>query len=210
MKLETDLVVTANEDTTHLMIVLHGLGDSMEGYRWLPGVMNIPGLNCLLVNAPDEYYGGFSWFPYPPDNIDAEVKRSGELLFKLLDEQRERGFVPENIFLFGFSQGCLMSVEVGLRYPHRLAGIIGISGWAHKPPRLLAEQSPAAKEQRFLITHGTMDPLLPLPMVKACFDELSAGGINIDWRVFPKEHTIYGESEMQAIREFVKRSMNNR
>ena len=35
------------------MIVLHGLGDSMEGYRWLPEALQLPWLNYLLVNAPD-------------------------------------------------------------------------------------------------------------------------------------------------------------
>ncbi|GIT12624.1 MAG: hypothetical protein CM1200mP34_0300 [Verrucomicrobiales bacterium] len=64
-------------------------------------------------------------------------------------------------FLFGFSQGCLMTLEIGLRYPHHLAGLIGISGYAHDPGKLVAEQSPVAAEQSFLITHGTTDPLLP-------------------------------------------------
>ncbi len=44
------------------MVMLHGLGDSIEGYRWFPEAMGLPGMNYLLVNAPDEYYGGYSWF----------------------------------------------------------------------------------------------------------------------------------------------------
>lgn len=205
MHLHTAFVPAEQAGAAHLMIVLHGLGDSLEGYRWLPGVMNLPWLNYLLVNAPDEYYGGFSWFPYPGDRAPAIV-RSRELLFQLLDTQRERGFAPGHILMFGFSQGCLMSSEVGIRYPHRLAGIVGISGWADEPAKLLAEQSPVAKEQRFLITHGTADPLIPFAAAKECFATLRAGGLQIDWREFPKEHTIYGESEMRVIREFVARA----
>jgi phospholipase/carboxylesterase len=202
MNLETAFVPAEQAGSRHLMIVLHGLGDSLEGYRWLPGVMNLPWLNYLLVNAPDEYYGGFSWFPYPGERGPAIV-RSRELLFKLLEAQRERGFAPEDTFMFGFSQGCLMSCEIGVRHPHKLAGIVGISGWAEEPAQLLAEQSPVAKEQRFLITHGTLDPLIPFAAAKDCFARLKAGGLPIDWREFPKEHTIYGESEMHVIREFV-------
>ena len=108
MNLETAFVPAEQTGSRHLMIVLHGLGDSLEGYRWLPGVMNLPWLNYLLVNAPDEYYGGFSWFPYPGERGPAIV-RSRELLFKFLEAQRERGFAPEDTFMFGFSQGCLMS-----------------------------------------------------------------------------------------------------
>lgn len=205
MPLETQFIASEQADSKHLMIVLHGLGDSIEGYRWLPGVMNLPWLNYLLVNAPDEYYGGFSWFPYPGEHA-AAVKRSRELLFKLLDAQRDRGFATENTFMFGFSQGCLMAVEIGMRYPHQLAGIVGVSGWADNPVDLLDSQSAFAKEQRFLITHGTYDPLIPCDAAKAGFQALKEGGIQIEWHEFPKEHTIYGESEMSLIRDFVGKS----
>ena len=51
--LDTELILAAEADSEWLMVVLHGLGDSMEGYRWLPGALRIPALNTLLVNAPD-------------------------------------------------------------------------------------------------------------------------------------------------------------
>ena len=31
-----ELIPAADKDSKWLMVVLHGLGDSMEGYRWLP------------------------------------------------------------------------------------------------------------------------------------------------------------------------------
>ena len=43
-----------------------------------------------------------------------------------------------------------MSIEVGLRYPHRLGGIIGISGYVCEPDKLLKELSPVAMQQRAL------------------------------------------------------------
>ena len=201
--LQTDFVPAQEKGSRHLMVVLHGLGDSMEGYRFLPQVMQLPWLNYLLVNAPDEYYGGYAWFPYPSDNMTPAVKRSRELLFELLDEQGKKGFRSDETYMFGFSQGCMMSVEIGMRYPHKLAGIIGISGWAHEPDNLLADQAPTAKDQKFLITHGTMDPMVPFSMAKDRFEQLSKGGIDIDWHSFPKEHTIHGEPEMKLIRDFV-------
>src|SRR5882757_11529257 len=125
--LHSEFVSARESGSRHLLIMLHGLGDSIEGYRWLPEAMNLPWLNYLLVNAPDDYYGGWSWF-----NLDDQtpgVLRSREMLFKLLDDLRAKNFPAEQITLGGFSQGCLMAIDVGLRYPHRLAGIVGISGW---------------------------------------------------------------------------------
>ena len=74
-------------------MVLHGLGDSIEGWRWLPGALDLPGLNYLLVNAPDEYYGGYSWFDYPGDIVPG-IHRSRKLLFELLDDLRAKNLPP--------------------------------------------------------------------------------------------------------------------
>ena len=115
--LDTELIPATEADSKWLMVVLHGLGDSMEGFRWLPRALDNPRLNTLLVNAPDGYLGGFSWYDIaaPADGVE----RSRGLLFDLLDRQRAAGFATEQPILFGFSQGCLMTVEIGLRYPHR-------------------------------------------------------------------------------------------
>ncbi len=200
------MIPATEADSKWLMVVLHGLGDSMEGFRWLPSALDNPRLNTLLVNAPDGYLGGFSWYDIAAPA--AGVERSRRLLFDLLDRQRADGFAPEQTFLFGFSQGCLMTVEIGLRYPHRLAGLIGISGYAHEPGSLVDEQSPVAAEQSFLITHGTADPLLPLARTRAQMEQLQAGGIRMQWEVFEKAHTIQGEAEVTVIRKFVEGRMN--
>jgi phospholipase/carboxylesterase len=185
--------------------MLHGLGDSLEGYRWLPQAMNLPWLNYLLVNAPDEYYGGFSWFDFA-GNINPGVARSRQLLFSLLDAQRENGFPTEQSVLGGFSQGCLMAIEVGLRYPHRFAGIVGISGFVCEPEKLINEMSDIAPKQRILMTHGTMDPLLPMVRVQPQVKLLKTAGLDIQWHEFAKEHTIAGEAEIRLIRDFVRDS----
>ena len=106
--------------------------------------------------------------------------------------------------LFGFSQGCLMTIEVGLRYPHLFAGLVGISGYVHQPERLLQELSPVALQQRFLITHGTDDPLIPFGPVREQVNRLIAAGIQIEWHEFAKAHTIAGEEELAVIRDFVR------
>ena len=182
--------------------MLHGLGDSLEGFRWLPEAMRLPWMNYLLVNAPDEYYGGFSWFNFGGDILPG-VKRSRELLFKLLDTQRAKGFAPEQTILGGFSQGCLMSIDAGLRYPHRLAGIVGISGYVCQPDELVEQLSPVAFEQRLLVTHGTKDPLIRFADVREQINILKAAGLHIEFHEFLKAHTIAGEEELEVIRNFV-------
>lgn len=201
--LDTDLI-PARVKSPRLMVVLHGLGDSMEGYRWLPSTLGLPWLNYLLVNAPDEYYGGYSWYDIFGDS-DVGVRRSRRLLFELLDSLPSRGFNISSTVMFGFSQGCLMTIEVGARYPAVLAGLVGISGYVHDPDNLLKELSPVARSQRFLITHGLYDPLIPIAQTRQQIRWLQAAGLNIEWHELRKEHTIEGETEISLVRNFVEK-----
>jgi len=204
--LHAELIPAAEKNSQRLMVMLHGLGDSIEGYRWWPEALQLPWLNCLLVNAPDDYYGGYSWFNYP-DEIKPGILRSRKLLFDLLDELRAKGFPTEQTTLGGFSQGCLMTVDVGLRYPHRFAGLVGISGWVFDLEHLAP--TPVARQQRLLMTHGTEDPLIPIAKVRPQIPLLKAAGINVEWREFAKVHTIQGETEMSVIRNFVRAGYGN-
>ena len=99
-----------------------------------------------------------------------------------------------------------MAIEIGARYPHRLAGIVGVSGYVHQPERLARELSPQARQQRFLITHGTDDPLIPIGQARPQMDLLRKAGLRIDWREFAKQHTIEGEVELSVVRDFVQNS----
>ena len=200
--LHHELIPARDKNSRRLMIMLHGLGDSIEGYRWMPQALDLPWMNYLLVNAPDDYYGGFSWFDFEGDMVPG-VRRSRELLFALLGEQRSQGFPTDQTTFGGFSQGCLMAIEIGLRYPHLFAGIVGISGYVCEPERLVKEQSPVALHQRFLVTHGTQDPLLPIDGVRRQVNLLKTAGVRIQFEIFPKAHTIAGEEELDLIRTFV-------
>jgi len=200
--LHNELIPAEEEGSPRLMVMLHGLGDSIEGYRWLPEAMNLPGLNYLLVNAPDDYFGGYSWFDFDGDMVPG-VRRSRKLLFELLDATRAKGFPTSQTVIGGFSQGGLMSIEVGLRYPYRLAGVVCLSGCVCEPEKLTQELSPVAVRQRLLVTHGTLDPLIPFAEVREQVNTLKTARLRIEWREFVKAHTII-EPELEVIRDFVQ------
>lgn len=201
--LDSEFIPAADKASKRLMVMLHGLGDSIEGYRWLPEAMDLPWLNFLLVNAPDAYDSGYSWFDYP-ENLAPGILRSRKLLFELLDGLQIKGFAPCDVSLGGFSQGGLMTMDAGLRYPHRLAGLVDISGWVFEIGKLLTELSSVAREQRLLISHGAYDPLIPFAPVKEQARTLKEAGLSVNWHEFPKGHTIYGEEELSVLREFVR------
>ena len=202
-QLASHFIASQRPESRRLLIALHGLGDSSEGYQWLPDTLGLRWLNFELVDAPDPYHGGFSWFDIYGDRRPG-IDRSVGLLTQLLDECQARGFKSEDTVLFGFSQGCLMTLETGLRYPKRLAALVGISGFLPDHEKLLREKSPLAAEQRILVTHGTQDSLLECKTVRAEMSALQKAGMNLTWVEYPKAHTIHGDAEIGRIRQFIQ------
>lgn len=80
---------------------------------------------------------------------------------------------------------------------------VGISVGARAREKL-EELSPVGREQKFLITHGTHDPLIPFAEMREQVNELKAEGLHIEWHEFAKVHTIAEEQELALIRGFVR------
>lgn len=198
-----------------LLVVLHGLGDSSAGWEWLPGELQLPWLEYLLLDAPDAYFEGKSWFgigfpkdgrmtgELPPVNADA-IERSRREIEAVLAREKASGRDAREIALLGFSQGCLMTLETGLRHGEALAGLVGISGWVHEPERLTAEAPSHARSVPVLMTHGTWDPLLGIEHVRPHAHALRAAGFDLLWQEFEKEHTVAGRTEVQFIARFLE------
>lgn len=205
-RLDTELIPARERPSAGRLIVLHGLGDSIAGCRWIPEALNLSWLDCLLVNAPDTYLGGYSWYDFT-GHIIPGVTRSRALITALLDQQISSGISSERIILSGFSQGCLMTLEAGLRYPQRLAGLVGISGYIADVGKLLSERSPHAKRLPVLMTHGVVDPIIPFLVVRDQIKTLQEAGLQIEWHELMKPHIIAGEPELAIIRKFIREQL---
>ena len=185
-----------------LIIVLHGLGDSLNGFSFLPQALNLPDFSYLMLNAPDDYYGGFSWYDFGGENralSSPGIVRSRGLLLRLLEELQGQGVEAADVHLFGFSQGCLMAVDAGLRCPEVLGGICGVSGYVGVPDEYPEKLSAVARQQKFLITHGVRDPMVPFGPAAEQFAELQKLGVPLEFKIYDKDHTILPE-ELEDIR----------
>lgn len=194
-------------ETDRVLLVMHGLGDSLEGYRFLPDLLKIPGLHYLLVNAPDRYFTGYSWFDIYKGDMKAGIVRSRDLLIATMDELAEQGVPPEHVGVLGFSQGCLMALDLACRYPKTLGAVVGISGFVGMLSEYPEKLSPAARTQKIFVTHGTADPMLPLAQTQQQIKALQGMGLKIEWKVYEKEHTIEPYKEVQDIRTFLVRTL---
>ncbi|HHD78954.1 MAG TPA: serine esterase [Epsilonproteobacteria bacterium] len=196
-----NIFIPSKISSKKLMIILHGRGDSSQGFTWLPPYLNLDNMNYLLLDAPYDYFGGRSWYDLPPHQLDG-IQHSTTILTEIFDILFEKEFNAEESFLFGFSQGSLLTFEFGARYKKKLAGYLAISGYIYDAKRLLKEMNPTLKDANWLCTHGTYDDVLPYATSKAQVETLQNGGFNIEFKSYPKAHTIT-EEELLMIKEWI-------
>lgn len=198
--------IPAKQKSDKLMIVLHGKGDSLRPFRRFDREIGLRDFNFLLLNAPKKFLNGYSWYGDPPYEREG-VLRIRLMMFKLLSDLERKGWKPENIFFFGFSQGCLVSSDIALHYPKKLGGVIGISGYFHFFPRWrksLGEN----KKTPWIFTHGKKDDVLPYEDTYFGVKKLKLAGLKVDWIEVDKKHTLKDE-EYPIIRDWVRNQISS-
>ena len=108
----------------------------------------------------------------------------------LLDRERARGVPAHRIVLAGFSQGCAVTLLAGLRYPERLAGLAGLSGYLPLAGTTAAERHEANRDVPIFLAHGRSDPMVPMARGTASRDALAALGYSVEWHDYPMEHSV--------------------
>ncbi|MBU1216846.1 serine esterase [bacterium] len=199
-----NIFIPSKVPSKKLMIVLHGRGDSSEGFTGLPEFLNIESMNYILFDAPFEYYTGFSWYQLPPNQLPG-IEYSSKLLTEVLDTLFENDFNAHESFLFGFSQGSLLTFEFGSRYHKVLSGYIAISGYIYDEVKLLEEMNRDVKNARWLCTHGTYDNVLAFESSKKQVQTLQNAGFDVEFRAYEKDHSLDRE-ELAMISEWIQAS----
>ena len=136
--LDTKLIKPeSGKEIKNIIILLHGYGGdgndiaqvTLNWKRFLP--------NTLFVcpNGPEKCLispSGYQCFDLSKDNdefILNESKKNEIILKKFFNQVKEKFSVPNSkICLSGFSQGCMMSINVGLSSDEKYSGILGFSG----------------------------------------------------------------------------------
>jgi phospholipase/carboxylesterase len=158
---------TSGGKPSRLVILLHGLGaDGNDLIGLAPyWARLLPTAEFLSPNAPfpcDMAPHGYQWYSSQdrtPEAALAGVRAAAPILDAFIDDAlAKRGLDDSALALVGFSQGTVMSLYVGFRRNHPVAGIVGFSGRL-LAPELLAND--LRSRPPTLLVHGTDDPLVP-------------------------------------------------
>ena len=123
---------------------------------------------------------GFQWFPIPwIDGSSEEESRQGldrasDDLNAFLDGVMvDYDLLPEQVMIFGFSQGTMMSLHVAPRREDAVAGICAFSGRLLEPELLADELS---CRPPVLLVHGDQDDVVPVQSLPQAAEALQAAG----------------------------------
>jgi len=200
------------------VIVLHGLG--ADGTDFLPfgdeiDLSAIGPVRWVLPRAPVRpvtINGGYrmrAWYDILGTDLqrredEAGLRESFAHVHALIDRELARAVPARRIVLAGFSQGCAVTLGAGLRCPHRLAGLAGLSGYLPLADTTAAERHAASQGVPVFMGHGQRDGIVPMARGAAARDALLALGHPVEWHDYPMEHSVAIE-EVQALREWLLR-----
>lgn len=170
---------------THLVVLVHGYGadgnDLISLARHWESEM--PAAAFVAPNAPQHAPGssGYQWFALArldPVELREGVEHAAPVLDAFCDAELQRlSLPPERLILAGFSQGAMLSLQVGLRRVTPPAAVVGFSGVLTAPPPVRPDGPPV------FLAHGDIDQVVPAAALPAAIDLLTAAGRLVQWHL---------------------------
>lgn len=172
-------------DTRSIVVFLHGYGANGADLLGLADPLgeHLPDTLFIAPDAPEHCAGspmGYQWFPIPwIDGSSEEESRRGMLsavddLNAFLDAVMvDEDVLPEQVVLFGFSQGTMMSLHVAPRRDDPVAGVVAFSGRLLEPDLLEDE---VTSRMPILLVHGDQDDVVPVQALPEAAEALQSAG----------------------------------
>ena len=135
---------------------------------------------------------------------ESGIRASEKLIVDLVEEEEKKGISSKNIALAGFSQGGVIALQCGLRYPKPLAGIIALSTYLPLADTLPGERTLVNQEIPVFIAHGARDEVIPVAWARNSRQILKQHGYVTEWHEYAMAHSICPE-EIRDIALFLEK-----
>ncbi len=215
--LENIEIETAPNPTV-AVIWMHGLG--ADGNDFVPMVRELdlhglPAIRFVFPHAnsmPVTVNGGYvmrAWYDITNADLvrredEAGLRASQAQVEALIAREKARGIPAGRIILAGFSQGCAMALQTGLRHPEKLAGLMCLSGYVPLADKLSNERSVESLGTPVFMVHGRGDGVIPIVRAEQSRDLLKALGYQVEWHEYMMQHSLCQE-EVEDISAWLKK-----
>ena len=201
-----------NLEIKNAIILLHGYGGdgkdistlSLNWKRHLPNTLFIcpDGHETCPINP-----SGFQWFDLTKNDIsyilDESIKAE-KILNKFIIEIKEEFSLENNkICLSGFSQGCMMAINLGLTSAKAYNSIIGFSGKIIDQENLKKRKKVSTNT---LLIHGDLDQVVPASFLLEAKDFFIRNNVQIETHLIKNcDHHIPIQASSIALNYILKK-----
>ena len=194
------------------VILLHGYGGdgkdiSMLSLNWK---RHMPNTVFICPNGHeicDLNPAGYQWFDLSKDDInyilDQSIKAENKIKQFIKEIKKEFNLTHKQICLSGFSQGCMMSLNVGLTSEEKFLCIIGFSGKIIDQNDLKERINNSTD---ILLIHGDADQVVPSTHLLEAKDFLIRNNVEVETLLIKNcDHHIPVEASSTALNYILKR-----
>ncbi|HIF18398.1 MAG TPA: carboxylesterase [Cycloclasticus sp.] len=186
------------------VIWLHGLGASSNDFAPLVpelGIQDELGIRFIFPQAPDmpvSINGGAvmpAWYDISVMDLmkraDADgIIKSSAVISDMINDEIAMGIGPSKIVIAGFSQGGVIALDAGIRFPSPLAGIMALSTYLPVRGTLQNAEQNGNGDTSIFYGHGDFDPVIPIEQAESARTFLEESGYTVEWHSYPMEHSV--------------------
>jgi len=195
-----------NIQINNAVILLHGYGGegkdismlTLNWKRFLPNTIFLcpNGHESCPINP-----SGYQWFDLTQDDdqyILEQSKKAEQKLQEFIEEVKVKyNLKNSQICLSGFSQGCMMSINLGLTADINYNCIVGFSGKIINQKDIIKRKSSSTK---MLLLHGDLDSVVSPTYLLEAKDFLIRSNIEVETKIIKNcEHNIPVEASSIAL-----------
>ncbi len=203
----------SNSDPNNIVILCHGYGGDGKDISILANYWKnfLPNTLFLCPDAPEICKvnpSGFQWFDLMDQSEDEIFSKSllAEKKLNLFIDEVIKNYKIENnkIALVGFSQGCMISLQVALKRKEEIGCLIGFSGKILNKDHLKENINSRPK---IYLMHGDKDGVVPVNFLLEAQHFFDQNKYKIQVKIFENcEHRIPNEGVSIGL-EFLKKNL---
>ena len=201
----------SNNNPKNAVILCHGYGGDGNDISILANYWRtyLPDTIFICPDAPEKCAAsplGFQWFDLmdqTPEQVLAKSLVAENKLNKLIDEvKKNNNLKASEIIIGGFSQGCMISLQTGLKRKDTINSVIGYAGRIIDTQHLSENINSRPK---IILMHGDIDQVVSIDSLLEAKDFFNKNNYEIETKIFKNcEHRIPTEGSSLGL-QFIKK-----
>ena len=209
----TILNPSSKEKPKNAVILCHGYGGDGKDISLLASYWRtyLPDTLFVCPDAPERCAvssTGFQWFDLMDQTKDQVLVKSlvAEIKLNLLIDEvmNNNNLKAEKVAIGGFSQGCMISLQTGIKRKDKINSIIGYSGKIIDTDHL---QNNINSRPDIILMHGDKDEIVPVSFFLEAKEFLNKNNYKVESKIFKNcEHRIPTEGSSLGL-DFLKKNL---